>query len=92
MSVVIGIVVGILAAVRQDSMSDYVGRILAILALSVPYFGLAVVVGVVRAARERPRRAALSALGQRPRVRGAGYPAVAADRGVETAFIDPGKP
>jgi hypothetical protein len=33
------------------------------------------------AARERPRRAALSALGQRPRVRGAGYPAVAADRG-----------
>src|SRR5262245_17106996 len=46
-SVVIGIAVGIVSAVRQDSMADYVGRILAILALSVPYFGLAVVVVVV---------------------------------------------
>jgi Ca-activated chloride channel family protein len=46
-SVVIGVVVGILSAVRQDSVSDYVGRILAILALSIPYFGLAVVVVVV---------------------------------------------
>src|SRR5207244_5824956 len=30
-SVVIGVVVGIVSAVRQDSVSDYVGRILAIL-------------------------------------------------------------
>jgi peptide/nickel transport system permease protein len=46
-SVVIGVVVGIVSAVRQDSVADYVGRVLAILALSVPYFGLAVVVVVV---------------------------------------------
>src|SRR5437762_2708545 len=46
-SVVIGVLVGIVSAVRQDTASDYVGRILAILALSVPYFGLAVLVPVV---------------------------------------------
>jgi peptide/nickel transport system permease protein len=46
-SVVIGILVGIVSAVRQDSVSDYVGRVLAILALSVPYFGLAVLVVVL---------------------------------------------
>jgi peptide/nickel transport system permease protein len=46
-SVVIGTAVGIVSAVRQDSVSDYVGRILAILALSVPYFGLAVLVVVL---------------------------------------------
>jgi peptide/nickel transport system permease protein len=46
-SVVIGIAVGIVSAVRQDSASDYVGRVLAILALSVPYFGLAVLVVVL---------------------------------------------
>src|SRR5512145_1892552 len=34
-SVVIGVVVGIVSAARQDSVSDYVSRILAILALSV---------------------------------------------------------
>ena len=48
-SVVIGILVGIVSAVRQDTAVDYVGRIFAILALSVPYFGLAVVVVVVPA-------------------------------------------
>lgn len=48
-SVVIGVAVGIVSAVRQDSAADYVGRVLAILALSVPYFGLAVVVVVVPA-------------------------------------------
>ena len=48
-SVVIGILVGILSAVRQDSASDYIGRIFAILALSVPYFGLAVLVVVLPA-------------------------------------------
>lgn len=46
-SVVIGILVGIVSAVRQDSVSDYLGRIFAILALSVPYFGLAVLVVVL---------------------------------------------
>ncbi|MBI3636831.1 MAG: ABC transporter permease [Candidatus Rokubacteria bacterium] len=46
-SVVIGVVVGIVSAARQDSASDYIGRILAILALSVPYFGLAVLVVVL---------------------------------------------
>jgi peptide/nickel transport system permease protein len=48
-SVVLGIAVGIVSAVRQDSASDYIGRVLAILALSVPYFGLAVVVVVLPA-------------------------------------------
>ena len=46
-SVVIGLGVGIVSAVRQDSPADYAGRVLAILALSVPYFGLAVVVVVL---------------------------------------------
>jgi peptide/nickel transport system permease protein len=46
-SVVIGVLVGIVSAIRQDSVSDYVGRVLAILALSVPYFGLAVLVVVL---------------------------------------------
>jgi peptide/nickel transport system permease protein len=46
-SVVIGIAVGIVAAARQDTVADYVGRVLAILALSVPYFGLAVLVVVL---------------------------------------------
>lgn len=48
-SVVIGILVGIVSAVRQDTVSDYVGRVFAILALSVPYFGLAVLVVVLPA-------------------------------------------
>jgi peptide/nickel transport system permease protein len=46
-SVVLGIGIGIVSAVRQDTASDYVGRVLAILALSVPYFGLAVLVVVL---------------------------------------------
>jgi peptide/nickel transport system permease protein len=46
-SVVIGVVVGIVSAVRQDTMADYIGRSFAILALSVPYFGLAVLVVVL---------------------------------------------
>jgi peptide/nickel transport system permease protein len=48
-SVVIGVVVGIVSAARQDSAADYIGRVLAILALSVPYFGLAVLVVVLPA-------------------------------------------
>ena len=46
-SVAIGIFVGIVSSVRQDSFADYLGRVLAILALSVPYFGLAVLVVVL---------------------------------------------
>jgi peptide/nickel transport system permease protein len=46
-SVVIGVVVGIVSASRQDSAADYIGRIAAILALSIPYFGLAVLVVVL---------------------------------------------
>ena len=46
-SVVIGVGIGILSAVRQDSATDYIGRVFAILALSVPYFGLAVLVVVL---------------------------------------------
>jgi peptide/nickel transport system permease protein len=48
-SVVLGILVGIVSAVRQDTVSDYVGRVFAILALSIPYFGLAVLVVVLPA-------------------------------------------
>jgi len=46
-SVVLGVVIGIVSAARQDSAADYLGRVLAILALSVPYFGLAVLVVVL---------------------------------------------
>ena len=46
-SVAVGVLIGILSAVRQDTASDYIGRVLAILALSVPYFGLAVLVVVL---------------------------------------------
>jgi peptide/nickel transport system permease protein len=46
-SVVLGVVVGIVSAIRQDTAADYLGRVLAILALSVPYFGLAVLVVVL---------------------------------------------
>jgi peptide/nickel transport system permease protein len=46
-SMFIGTLVGLLSAVRQDSLADYLGRVLAILALSVPYFGLAVLVVVL---------------------------------------------
>jgi len=48
-SVVMGIGVGIVSAARQNTAVDYLGRTFAILALSVPYFGLAVVVVVVPA-------------------------------------------
>src|SRR2546425_6012555 len=46
-SVSIGILVGIVSAVRQDAAPGCIGRILAIMALSVPYFGLAVLVVVL---------------------------------------------
>ncbi len=51
------------------------------------------VIEVLDAARQRARRAALSALRQRARVRGDRDPPLAAARPqIETAFIDPGKP
>jgi peptide/nickel transport system permease protein len=46
-SVALGVAVGVVSAVRQDTVADYVGRILSIFALSVPYFGLAVMVVVL---------------------------------------------
>lgn len=43
---VLGVAVGIVSAMRHDTPADYIGRAGAILALSVPYFGLAVLVVV----------------------------------------------
>ena len=40
----IAIPVGVLSAVRQDTVADYLGRLLAILGLSLPDFWLATVV------------------------------------------------
>jgi peptide/nickel transport system permease protein len=48
-SVLLGVLIGVVSAVRQDSASDYLGRVMAIFALSVPYFGLAVLVVVLPA-------------------------------------------
>jgi peptide/nickel transport system permease protein len=48
-SVFLGILIGVISAIRQDTVSDYLGRVLAIFALSVPYFGLAVLVVVLPA-------------------------------------------
>lgn len=45
-SVVLGIGIGLVSAIRQDTAVDYLGRSAAITALSVPYFALAVVVVV----------------------------------------------
>ena len=43
-ALLIALPVGVLSAVKQDTMSDYVGRLLAILGLSLPDFWLATVV------------------------------------------------
>jgi peptide/nickel transport system permease protein len=48
-SVTFGIGVGIISAVWQESGIDYAGRIVAILALAVPYFWLAILVVVLPA-------------------------------------------
>ena len=48
-SVTFGIGVGILSAVRQETWIDYLGRVVAILALAVPYFWLAILVVVLPA-------------------------------------------
>jgi peptide/nickel transport system permease protein len=48
-SVVFGIGVGVASAVRQETWIDYGGRIVAILALAMPYFWLAILVVVIPA-------------------------------------------
>jgi peptide/nickel transport system permease protein len=46
-SVVLGVGIGVLSAVRQDSWADYSGRVFAILMLAIPHFWLAVLVVVL---------------------------------------------
>jgi peptide/nickel transport system permease protein len=48
-SVTFGVGVGVLSAVRQESWLDYTGRVVAILALAMPYFWLAILVVVLPA-------------------------------------------
>jgi peptide/nickel transport system permease protein len=48
-SVTFGVGVGVLSAVRQETWIDYLGRIMAILALSMPVFWLAILVVVIPA-------------------------------------------
>jgi peptide/nickel transport system permease protein len=48
-SVTFGIGVGILSAVRQETWIDYGGRVVAIMALAMPYFWLAILVVVIPA-------------------------------------------
>jgi peptide/nickel transport system permease protein len=46
-SVAFGVGVGVLSAIRQESWVDYIGRVVAILALAMPYFWLAILVVVL---------------------------------------------
>ena len=46
-SVVFGVGVGVLSAIRQETWVDYIGRVVAILALAMPYFWLAILVVVL---------------------------------------------
>jgi peptide/nickel transport system permease protein len=46
-SVVFGVGVGVLSAIRQETWVDYGGRVVAILALAMPYFWLAILVVVL---------------------------------------------
>jgi peptide/nickel transport system permease protein len=48
-SVTFGLGVGVLSAIRQETWVDYLGRVVAILALAVPYFWLAILVVVLPA-------------------------------------------
>jgi peptide/nickel transport system permease protein len=48
-SVTFGVGVGVLSAVRQESWLDYGGRVVAIMALAVPFFWLAILVVVLPA-------------------------------------------
>jgi len=43
-SLLIGLPIGIIAAIRQDSAGDYLGRSLSIMGLSVPYFWTATII------------------------------------------------
>ena len=43
-SLVIGIPIGVLSAVRQDTLADYIARSIAILGLSMPYFWTATLI------------------------------------------------
>lgn len=43
-SLIIAIPIGVISAIRQDSVSDYAGRIFAVLGLALPDFWLAVVI------------------------------------------------
>jgi peptide/nickel transport system permease protein len=46
-SVAFGVGVGVLSAVRQESWLDYAGRVVAIMALAMPFFWLAILVVVL---------------------------------------------
>ena len=48
-SVTFGVGVGILSAIRQESWIDYIGRVVAIMALAMPVFWLAILVVVIPA-------------------------------------------
>jgi peptide/nickel transport system permease protein len=48
-SVTFGVGIGVLSAVRQESWLDYGGRVVAIMALAMPYFWLAILVVVLPA-------------------------------------------
>src|SRR5205809_477565 len=48
-SVTFGVGVGVLSAIRQETWIDYLGRIVAILALAMPVFWLAILVVVLPA-------------------------------------------
>lgn len=48
-SVTFGIGVGVLSAIRQETWIDYVGRVVAVMALAVPVFWLAILVVVLPA-------------------------------------------
>jgi peptide/nickel transport system permease protein len=48
-SVTFGVGVGVLSAVRQETWLDYAGRVVAIMALAMPYFWLAILVVVLPA-------------------------------------------
>jgi peptide/nickel transport system permease protein len=48
-SVTFGVGVGVLSAIRQETWIDYLGRIMAIMALAVPVFWLAILVVVIPA-------------------------------------------
>jgi peptide/nickel transport system permease protein len=48
-SVTFGVGVGVLSAIRQETWIDYLGRVMAIMALAVPVFWLAILVVVIPA-------------------------------------------